>query len=432
VILRRRRAVAVVAAVVGVGAAGLAIGLAGSGSSSCGSAVGVSQVPPVFAPVSAPVVRTDPQLDQLVHAVGGSGLGRVIGAVGYDQTEWLRSAAVPGGFATWTVDNAVIGFRDEFGRVRWGLQQGVDPQAWAVVGSRFVNLDLRAGRPVHVAAYDPVTGESRWCADLGSPTVYGDPLTVVAGSSDSVWAVTAGPTLSHVDAHGVVESSWAPAGVDRAAFVTQIGSVLVVGGRASHLLTAPDPKVPGSSADGPVVSAFDATSRRVLWRWGRGEAAHVVGQAGDHLIVEVASKGGLELVALGVDGRQGWTVGLPMGTTADMTLRGGRTIIVRSAQTLSGYDAMTGARRWSRGLRDTTFPDGFDLSTQPTLGGRVLLGTTTALLAIDPRTGDIGRFALPLDRASTTFWPYEIVVSGHSAIVETNAGAVLVALRPQL
>lgn len=429
-ILRRRRVVAALATVLGLGAAGLTIALTTSGSSTCGAAVGASQVPPVFAPTTAPVVRTDPQLSRLVEAVQRSGLGRVVGAVGYDQTQWLRSAAVPGGFATWTADNAVIGFREGSGRVRWGLRQSTDPQAWAVVRANFLNLDLRTSRPVHVVAYDAVTGNARWCTDVGSPTGHGDPLTVAAGSSGSVWVVTAGPTLSHVDAHGLVGPPTTLVGVDQAAFVKQIGSMLVIGGRASHELTAPDPRLATPHAGRPVLSAFDVVSRRVLWQWGEGGAAYVVGQSGDHLLVELETRGRLVLVALGLDGRRRWSVALPWGTTADMTVRGG-IVVVRSARNLDGYDATTGAHRWSRGLTGTAFPDGFDLGAQPAFGRRILLGTTNALLAIDPGTGSVIRYPLPAG-AATTFWPYEIAISGHSAIVETNVGAVLVALHPQL
>ena len=412
---------------------GLAIGLATSASSACGDAVvSASQVPKVFASIGAPVVRTDPSFVRLVDAVRRSGLGRVIGAVGYDQTQWLRSASVPGGFATWTADNAVIGFRGPRGTVHWGLRQTSDQQAWAVVADTFVNLDLHPHRQVRAAGYEVRTGAARWCANLGSPTVYGDSLTVAAGSARSTWVVTAGDTLSHVDAEGRVDTSVALTGVDRAAYAAQIGSLLVVGGRPSHLLTAPDPTVPAPPAGAPAVTGFDAASLAVRWRWGRGLVAHVVGQAGRSLIVEVVNHGTLALVALDLDGRERWRTDLPQGTTADMTLRD-RIVVARSARTLSGYDAATGARRWTRELgAGQAFPFGLDLSTQPDVGAHLLVGTTTALVSIDPRTGATRTYPLPSSGSSTTFWPYEIVVSAGSAIVETNTGAVLVALSPHV
>lgn len=421
--------------VVGVGAVGLAVGLVGTGSSSCAAAVvGTAQVPPVFAPPSAPVVRTDPNLERLISAVRRSGIGHVIGAVGYDQTPWLHSASVPGGFATWTADNAVIGFRDPQGRVRWGLRQTMDPQAWAVVGGTFVNLDLRPGKPVQVGGYAAMTGVPRWCAMVGRPTKYGDPLTVAPGRSGSVWVVTVGPTLSHLSADGTVLAQTDLTGVDRADSVTQVGSLLMVGGRANHLLTAPDPQMAAPRSDAAVLTAFDGTSMKVRWQWGRGLTAHVLGAANGQVLVEVARDGRLGLVALDRDGQQRWAVALPEGTTADMALRASmRIVIIRSAHTISGYDARNGARRWTRTLAPASdFPYGFDLETQASVAGHLLLATTSALVSIDPTTGLLASYALPTDGSATTFWPYEVTISGGSAIVETNTGAVLVALRSRV
>ncbi|MGN6722402.1 MAG: outer membrane protein assembly factor BamB family protein, partial [Marmoricola sp.] len=246
----------------------------------------------------------------------------------------------------------------------------------------------------------------------------------------SVWVVTAGPTLSHVDDGGEVVARRAMTGVDRGAYVKQIGSMLVVGGRASHLLTAPDPKVPAPASDDPAVTAFDAVSHEVRWQWGRGVTAHVLGEENGVLVVEVARGENLSLVALDFAGHQRWSTDLPTRTTADMTLRDG-TVIVRTASAVAGYDARTGARRWTRVL-GAAFPVGFDLGAQPSVGERVLLGTTTALVALDPATGRAVSYPLPTAGSVGAFWPYEITVSGRSAIVETNTGAVLIALRPRL
>ena len=427
---RRGRGIAAAAVVLGLGAAGLAIALSGSSSARCAAVVGAADVPPVFASLQAPVVRTDPNLQRLITAVQGSGFGRVLGAVGYDQTHWLHSAAVPGGFASWTADNAVIGFRDPAGRVRWGLRQSSDQQAWAVVGDKFLDLDLRPGRPLRVGAYAASDGSERWCAQVARPTRSGEPLTVARGAQGSVWVVTAGPTLSRLDAHGKVLNQKQAVGVDRGASVLQLGSLLVVGGRASHLLAAPDPTAPPPAHDAFAVTGFDVGSLGVRWRWGRGLTVHVLGAVGESVVVEIAKPGGIQLVSLDLSGRPRWAVDLPAGTTADTALRAG-TVVVRSARTLSGYDATSGAQRWTRPLPPSVaFPLGFDLAVQPSVGDRMLLGMTSGLVILDPRTGRSSTYALPAG-ASATFWPYETVVSADSAIVETNAGAVLVALRPR-
>lgn len=423
--MRFRRRWWVVALVGALGVGGVVVALTRSGSSGCSSAAtGVGSVPGVFASPASTIAQSDPRLRRLITAVQSSGLGRVIGAVGYDQTRWLRSAALPDGFATWTTDNAVVGFRDTAGRIRWGLRQTRDPQAWAAVAGAFVSLDLQPSRPVRVASYDAQTGAMRWCALVGKATKYGDPLTVAPGAQGSMWVGTAGPTLDELNARGEVTRSMPIKGVDRAAYVREVGSLLIVGGRASHLLAAPDPKLPGPA--GPVVTAFDARTMRMQWQWGRGRSAHVVGENGGLLMVEVAEPQGLTVIGLDLNGRQRWRTSVPPGTTADMALVSG-TLLVRTADTISGYEPATGARRWTRAL-GRVFPDGFELDAQPTLGSKVLLATKSALIALDPATGNSARYALPTDGSAPTFWPYEVVISGRSAIVETNAGAVLVAL----
>ncbi|MGN6160404.1 MAG: outer membrane protein assembly factor BamB family protein [Marmoricola sp.] len=424
----RRWGVAAVVATLGVG--GMVAGCADGPSAACSSAaVGAGQVPPVFAATDAPVVRNDAHLARLVAEVRASHLGRVLGAVGYDQRQWLRSAAVSGGFATWTADNAVIGFRDTDGRVRWGLRQSRDPQAWATTDDRVLDLDLRPGRSARIASYNARTGAMAWCADVGTATHYGDPLTVAPGAGGSTWVVTAGPTLAKVDASGRATKPQALSGADRAAYVRQIGSLLIVGGRASHLLAAPDPKAARPRADQPAVIAFDAQSLQPRWRWGSGLTAHVVGETGGLLLVEVARPQGSDVAAVDLTGHQRWATKLPGTTTPDMIIDSRtHTLVVRTARSVSGYDAITGRLRWTRTL-GAVFPDGFDLAAQARLGDRILLATKQALVALDPATGRTRDYPLPTD-GSGTYWPYEVVVSGPSLILETNAGAVLVSDLP--
>lgn len=410
-----------------LGAAGLVVATRGAGAECPNAAVPPAQVPPVFASLDAPLVRTDGRLQRLIGAVQGSGLGRVLGAVGYDEAYHLRTAALPDGFATWTADNAVVGFRSPSGVVRWGLRQSRDPQAWAVVGSAFLNLDLRPTAPLQVVAYRATSGAVAWCATTDRPTKVADPLTVAAGEHGSTWLVSAGPTLTHLDASGRVRVQQAARGIDRGTFVKQVGSLLLVGGRASSLLTAPDARIPAST--GPVLSALDAVSLRPRWTWGRGRTAHVIGEAEGLIVIEVADRSRLSLVAIDLTGRQRWRVALPAGTTADTAwLPSWRTVLVRSERAVSAYDLGTGSRRWTHAL-GIALPDGFDLRAQPQIGSRLLLGATTALVLVNA-SGRMKQYSLP--RASTDFWPYEIAVSGRDAVLETNVGAVLIALSAQV
>lgn len=400
------------------------------GSSPCpDAAVSGADVPAVFAPANAPVVRTDPELPRLVAALQGSGFGRVLGAVGFDQTHYLRTAALPDGFATWTRDNAVVGFRSRSGAVRWGLRQSTIPQAYAVSGSTFVNLELRPRASLRAVAYRASSGSVVWCADIARPTQPRDPLTLAAGSTNSTWLVSAGPTLTHLDAHGRVLAQAPEKDIDRGAFVRQVGSMVLVGGRAASLLTAPDPRLPAPT--GPAVAGLDAATLRPRWTWGRGSSAHVLGEASGLVLVEIADAAGLSLVALDLEGHQRWRVALPSETTADLALVASwGTVLARSDRAITAYDARNGSRRWTVPIGTAAFPDGFDLSAQPAISGQeLLLGTKSALVVVDGR-GRTRRYPLPVD--GTDFWPYEIAVSGRDGVIETNAGAVLVALRPSV
>lgn len=423
---RRWVAALAVALAGGIGSTAIILATRG-GSSGCADAVvPAAAVPAVFASPDAPVVRTDGELPRLVGALETSGFGRVLGAVPFDQSHYLHTAALADGFATWTRDNAVVGFRSRTGTVRWGLRQTTDPQAFAVVERTFVNLDLRPHAPGRAVAYQDESGRAVWCADIAATRV-GDPLTVAAGAADSTWLVSAGPTLTHLDARGRVTARAPRAAIDRGAFVRQVGSLVVVGGRAAWLLTAPDPRIPGSK--GPALAALDAVTLRPRWTWGRGVQAHVLGDSGGLVVVEVARARGLSLVALDLAGRERWSVALPAGTTADMALiRPWGTVLVRSDRSLAAYDARNGSTRWTRSLAATAaFPDGFDLSTQPVVGNEALIGARSALVTV-AGDGRIKRYPLP--EQGSDFWPYEMAVSGREAIVETDAGAVLVALRP--
>jgi hypothetical protein len=75
--------------------------------------------------------------------------------------------------------------------------------------------------------------------------------------------------------------------------------------------------------------------------------------------------------------------------------------------------------------RPRFFPYGFDLDAAPMLDGHhLLLGTTTAVRALDLDTGALRTYPLPTDGISTTYWPYQLAVAGRLVVVVTNTGAV--------
>ena len=54
-----------------------------------------------------------------------------------------------------------------------------------------------------------------------------------------------------------------------------------------------------------------------------------------------------------------------------------------------------------------------------------LIGSTTALHALDLSDGSMTPAALPTDGINTTYWPYQLAVSDGLIAVATNTGAVV-------
>jgi outer membrane protein assembly factor BamB len=153
---------------------------------------------------------------------------------------------------------------------------------------------------------------------------------------------------------------------------------------------------------------------------------HVLGTGDGVVVVEQQDRDGRQLVALGPDGHERWSAPASAGTV-DAALRAG-TVVLRTGSALLGLDAGTGRQRWRTTVPTRTqfFPYGFDLAAQPLLDdGHLLLGTTTALRSVDLRTGRMTSYPLPTDGINTTFWPYQVVVSGDLLAVVTNTGAVV-------
>ncbi len=100
--------------------------------------------------------------------------------------------------------------------------------------------------------------------------------------------------------------------------------------------------------------------------------------------------------------------------TFDAALMAGR-ILVRAGNRWSAYDTEAGRRLWTRLLpeRPQFLPYGFELDSVPLLDAdHALIGGTTALHTLDLRTGTMTSARLPTDGINTTYWPYQLAVSG--------------------
>jgi hypothetical protein len=56
--------------------------------------------------------------------------------------------------------------------------------------------------------------------------------------------------------------------------------------------------------------------------------------------------------------------------------------------------------------------------------------TTTDLVVLDVRNGSQEEYPLPVDGINTTYWPYQLAVTGDAIGVVTNTGAVVARRNP--
>jgi outer membrane protein assembly factor BamB len=228
-------------------------------------------------------------------------------------------------------------------------------------------------------------------------------------------------------AAGTGEETWSRshAGVGRADYLGPLTDELVlVGGSEEFRLAEQAPDAKG----GPVISAIDAGDGSPEWTWSadKGSVAHVVGIDAEQAVVVERGPGGVRMFALSAAGEEGWSIE-PEDAAYEATLRDG-VVVMKSASALYGYDAESGDQLWRKPVPTdrTYFPYGFTLGQMPSLDAdRVLVPTTTDLVALDVHDGDEVRYALPVDGINTTYWPYQLVATDDLLGVVTNTGAVV-------
>lgn len=426
--LRAGLAGLVVLAVAGVTTA---VVLRHGSSASCGSeesSVAATQVPAVLSSVSA---AHDPHVTRLAAAVRRWHLGRVVGAVGYDYGQWLRLGGTSEGLVAWTARNPVAGFLGDSLAARWGLRQAHVPHAWDADATTFFQLELAAHQPLRLTAYRLDDGRREWCAIVGTVATpstgrYG---TAVLADGDLVAVAQAaddGVRVERLAARdGRVRWSAGLTGVDQADFVGAIGHGLVlVGGRAAY--QQGDPGI--AQPPGPVLRAVSAQTGRLAWS-DDARQLHVVGVVGTTIVVSERGPHGPVLVGLGLDGRERWT--RPAHGLGNDLAVAGDTVVADTGSALVGIDPAGGRTTWRTPYptRAQYLPYGFQLDAQPMLdAAHLLVGGTTGLHAVDVDTGRVTTYPLPTDGINTTYWPYQVVVTGRLLAVVTNTAAVVVRL----
>ena len=377
--------------------------------------------------------QPDRRLDTLASAVGAMSapVGHVRAGVGFDYGQWLHLYGVSGGLLAWTKNNAPVTYLSEDTlAARWSLRPATKRTAWDASADRFLLLGLARDHATRVGSFDLHTGRQRWCAELAPEHRAGQPVaTAFLPDGDALVALpgkrgVGGTRLAA--AHGRPLWQRDLGSVDRADFLGPLSDdVVLAGGTEEFRLADPETRGPGGS----VVTAFSAEDGSTLWSWGAGAGtpAHVVGVAGQQVLVELRTATGLELVSLAAaDGSVTWRRPLPEAAYSS-TLRGS-TVLVRSAAQLVALDAADGTPLWSREIptERTFFPYGFTLSQLPSLDDEhVLVPTTTALEVLDVTTGEHQDLPLPTDGVSTTYWPYQLVVTDRLIGVVTNTGGIV-------
>lgn len=377
--------------------------------------------------------QPDARLDELTAAVDSMGppLGSVRAGVGFDYGQWLHLYGVSGGVLAWTKNNAPVTYLDETSlAARWSLRPATRRTAWDASVDRFLLLGLAADHGTRVGSFDLATGESRWCTELGARQRAGEPVaTAFLPGGDVLVALPGhhGLEMTRLTArHGRQVWERTMSGVDRADYLAPLDSDLVLAGGTEEFRLA---DVDSTGHGGSVISAFSARNGSTVWSWGAGAdtIAHVIGVAGEQVLVELRTATGLQLVSLATsDGSVSWQRPLPEAAYSS-TLRGG-TVLVKSNAQVVAFDATDGKQRWSFVIPTdrTFFPYGFTLGLMPSLDEtHVLVPTTTALEVLDVTTGKHTDHPLPVDGLSTTYWPYQLLSTDKLIGVVTNTGGVL-------
>ncbi|HET6166495.1 MAG TPA: PQQ-binding-like beta-propeller repeat protein, partial [Marmoricola sp.] len=271
-------------------------------------------------------------------------------------------------------------------------------------------------------------GHRAWCATVGQHQAAGQPVaTTFLEGGGVLTALPDGDRIALTRLSPAGKRVWTRSftGMSRADFLGDLtDSLVLAGGTEEYRLAEQAPK----SEAGPAITALDASDGNPEWTWSAPADAlvHVVGVDDGRAIAVERSPEGVRMFALDDSGDEAWSV-TPRDAAYEATLRGG-VVLMKSAAALYGYDASSGELLWTSKVPTdrTYFPYGFTLGQMPSLDeDHVLMPTTTDLVVLDVRDGSTVDHPLPVDGISTTYWPYQLAVTGDAIGVVTNTGAVV-------
>jgi len=384
--------------------------------------------------------QPDRDRDRLVAAMQAAPppFGEVLGAVGYHYEQWAQLSAYAQGIGVRTRHNPDFTMLDdEQLRPMWSVAVRTPKSTYDASDRSYLVATLPAGAAPDLVRLSAETGQRKWCATLEGRGVQGnDPFATQILPDEGV--VVLGPgegdeeqlvRLSGEDGEQVWARNLDAASGD---FVGDMGDeTLLVGGREQFRLF--DPESLSNRPEGASLVLVSARDGDTIWtkRAPAGSDVHVLGtdpETRTAFVQETDAEGPTRLTALDEKGEELWSKTPGRETTFDATLLSGR-ILVRANNRWAAYDAENGRRLWTRVLpeRPQFLPYGFELDSIPLLDAdHALIGGTTALHTLDMRNGTMTSARLPTDGISTTYWPYEVVVSPGLIGVATNTGAVVV------
>jgi hypothetical protein len=375
---------------------------------------------------------TDPRVTNLAESL--QTIGHPIAGVGYDYDRWLNLAALEHDLVVWTKHNPTWTLLDgQTLKPRWGARAPAAGMTWTASSNRFFSIGV--GKQVRVDALGIASGDSAWCTTLPGAAAPADISTAVT-SDDGVLVATptgAGATLSRLAGkNGRI--SWQAAMSEQPDSIVIINDeVAVVGGLAYG--AAFNPEQLGTTTR-PTLQGINVADGSREWTWTSKDAGalRVLGPDGDAVLVAVVSSERIRISRVDQLGRSHELFDLP-ARDLQATIRDG-VLVTRESQQLVGRTAATGEVLWKSRIptKPQFFPYGYDLASAPALGSsELLLGTTDALVTLQVHTGERESWALPTDGINTTYWPYQLAVTGdgHLTGVVTNSGAVITEGQPR-
>lgn len=431
-----RRAIVVI-----LGSLGLGLSACGPVNNHPGASACLRPVP--GAKLSSPFDKgppfADPRVTELANQL--QAIGPTMAGVGYDHDRWLNLAALEHDLVAWTKRNPTWTVLDgQTLNPRWGAKSPPAGMTWTASTKRFYAVEV--GKRVRVNALRISDGRADWCTTLAGPARNDQVATAVTTSATAAadGLIVASPSKAGATLTRLSGSSGKP--VWKRTLATLPSSIispdeqtLVVGGKDFGAAFDPEQI---SRAKPAQLQAFQPDDGTPKWVWTapRPGTLQILGADRGAVAVALVTPNRVFVSRVNREGVARALFSLP-GQDLQATVRD-KMLITREqlpGERLTGRDAATGKIRWQQPIprQPQYFPYGYDLASAPSVDAQhLLLGTTEALVVLNTHTGQRTSYALPTDGINTTFWPYQVVLTGdgRSTGVVTNTGAVVTGGQP--